>query len=353
MRILDRNDHSVPDQSRSDTPPHPPVPTESNRFESFRPKIAISVGDVAGVGPELAIRCAALPEVTQRCELILYGPRKSIDRVADHLDLARPPIVLDVGNLDDEALAPGKFNAATGLASFEAFERAITDAMSGLVDAIVTGPIQKEAWHAAGIRYPGHTEVLADRTGVDDVCMMLTSDSISCVLVTIHIPLADVSKSLTTDSIIRAIRLGAGALTRRHKRSARITVCGLNPHAGENGLMGHGEEDLIIRPAIESARSDGFDVTGPIPPDTAFTPSMRSRTDVYVCMYHDQGLIPLKALAFDDAVNVTLGIPIVRTSVDHGTAMDIAWQGKASHTSMLAAIEMAIDLADKRMSTDD
>jgi 4-hydroxythreonine-4-phosphate dehydrogenase len=175
--------------------------------------------------------------------------------------------------------------------------------------------------------------------------MMLTSDSISCVLATIHIPLADVPSKLTTHSILRAIRLGAAALSLRHRRPARVTVCGLNPHAGENGMFSHGEEDRLINPAIEDARQDGVHVVGPLPPDTAFTPSMRRQTDVYVCMYHDQGLIPLKALAFDDAVNVTLGLPIVRTSVDHGTALDLAWQGKASHSSMLAAIDMAIDLS--------
>ena len=154
---------------------------------------------------------------------------------------------------------------------------------------------------------------------------------------------------LTTESILRAIRLGAAALSKRLGRAARVTVCGLNPHAGENGLFSHGEEQDVIEPAIEAARTEGIDVTGPLPPDTAFTPrASRSHSDVYVCMYHDQGLIPLKALAFDDAVNVTLGLPIVRTSVDHGTALDLAWQGTANHQSMLAAIAMAIELAVRR-----
>lgn len=135
-------------------------------------------------------------------------------------------------------------------------------------------------------------------------------------------------------------------MSRREKRAARVTVLGLNPHAGENGLMGHGEEANIIQPAIDAARAEGIQIVGPLPPDTAFTPSLRRATDVYVCMYHDQGLIPLKALAFDDAVNVTLGLPIIRTSVDHGTAMDLAWKGTANHASMLAAIQMAVDLQD-------
>ncbi len=303
------------------------------------------MGDVAGIGPELAIRCVGLPEVTDRCVPILFGPEQAISRIADVVQLGQPDHVHDVGGLDAGLLQPGVFSSATGRSSFQAVDQAIAEAIDGQVDAIVTGPIQKEAWHAAGIEFPGHTEMLADRLGITDFCMMLTSESISCVLATIHIPLADVSKSLTTDAILRAIRLGADALAARERRPARVTVCGLNPHAGENGLFSHGEEANVIQPAIVAARTDGIEVIGPVPPDTAFTPAMRSMTDVYVCMYHDQGLIPLKALAFDDAVNVTLGLPIVRTSVDHGTALDLAWQGKASHRSMLAAIRMAIDLA--------
>ncbi len=310
------------------------------------PKIAISVGDVAGVGPELAIHCAGLPEILGRCEPILYGPQNVLAAVADRLGLPLPAGAFDIGRISLDDFAPGRFSAATGRSSFDAFDVAVVHAIRGDVAAVVTGPIQKEAWHAAGIDFPGHTEVLANRTGTNDACMMLTSPIISCVLVTIHVPLADVPAMLSVDAIVKATKLAADALSRREKRPARVTVCGLNPHAGENGLFSHGEEDAIIRPAVDAARALGIEVIGPVPPDTAFTPTMRKNTDVYVCMYHDQGLIPLKALAFDDAVNVTLGLPIVRTSVDHGTAMDLAWQGKANHQSMVAAIEMAIDLTD-------
>lgn len=309
-----------------------------------RPRIAISVGDVAGVGVELALRCAALQQVSNRCLPILYGPKPVITHIAEQLALRSDCQITDVGDVALNQLRPGLTTAQTGQASFDAFDLAVADAMTGHVDAVVTGPIQKEAWHDAGIPFAGHTERLADRTGARDVCMMLTSDQISCVLATIHIALADVPGSLTIDSIVRAIRLGSQAMTNRCDRDPRVTVCGLNPHAGEHGLFSHGEEANIIEPAIEIAREQGINVTGPLPPDTAFTPAIRARTDVYVCMYHDQGLIPLKALAFDDAVNVTLGLPIVRTSVDHGTALDLAWQGTANHGSMLAAIEMAIDL---------
>jgi 4-phospho-D-threonate 3-dehydrogenase / 4-phospho-D-erythronate 3-dehydrogenase len=217
--------------------------------------------------------------------------------------------------------------------------------MQGKIDAIVTGPIQKEAWQAAGIEFPGHTELLASMTQTLSYRMMLTAPEISCVLVTIHIPLADVASSLTIRDVYESIRLASEALSRKLGRQSRVTVCGLNPHAGENGMFSHREEERIIQPAIEMARAAGMFVCGPLSPDTAFVASRRQETDVYVCMYHDQGLIPLKALAFDDAVNVTLGLPIVRTSVDHGTAMDIAWRGVASDKSLRAAIEMAIGLA--------
>ena len=322
-----------------------PVEPTPSQTRSSRPRVAITVGDVAGVGPELAIRCVSLPEVAERCTPILYGPAAAIRKIAQTLKLDIGASIVDVGALDLDSLRPGVVCAETGLASFQAVDKAIEDAIAGRVDAIVTGPIQKEAWHAAGIPFPGHTELLADRTSVDDYCMMLTSQEISCVLATIHVPLADVARLLTSESIIRAIRLGAEAVSRRLGRPARVTVCGLNPHAGENGLFSHGEEQAVIEPAIESARSQGIEVNGPLPPDTAFTPRIRRQTDLYVCMYHDQGLIPLKALAFDDAVNVTLGLPIVRTSVDHGTALDLAWRGTANHQSMLAAIAMAIELA--------
>jgi 4-hydroxythreonine-4-phosphate dehydrogenase len=327
------------------------------RPENERPRIAISVGEGSGVGPELALKCAALREVTDRCVPILWGTAGVLQRVAKKLQLSCPPVrsrsavrsisepvIIDVGGLDCQNVVPGQFNAATGAASYQAVVQAVAATLAGEVAAIVTGPIQKEAWHLAGIAFPGHTELLGQQTGCADYCMMLTSETISCVLATIHIPLADVPSRLSTAGVVRAIRLGAAAARRRLGRSPHVTVCGLNPHAGENGLISHGEEQNIITPAIELARNDGIDVVGPLPPDTAFTPHLREQTDVYICMYHDQGLIPLKALSFDDAVNVTLGLPIVRTSVDHGTALDIAWQGTASHRSMLAAIGMAIDL---------
>ena len=324
----------------------------TNRFEletagdNRKPVIGITVGEAAGVGPELALQCANLPEVTRRCHPIVYGPKAVLRKVADAVGYQLPDQVADVGPLAATAVQAGRFTALSGLASFNAVECAINDAVAGTIDAIVTGPIQKEAWSLAGVAFAGHTELLANRLGVTDYCMMLTSKQISCVLVTIHVPLADVVRLLSVEGVLRAIKLGAQSMEKRHGRSARVTVCGLNPHAGENGLFSHSEEETLIVPAITQARELGINVSDPLPPDTAFTPAIRYNTDVYVCMYHDQGLIPLKALAFDDAVNVTLGLPIVRTSVDHGTALDLAWQSKANHQSMLAAIHMAVDLAD-------
>lgn len=313
----------------------------------MKPVIGITVGDAAGVGPELAMQCAALPEVAARCQPVLYGPVDVLTEIGVAVGRDVPQRIVDIGELKVDSIKPGEFSSESGIASYQAVEAAIEDALAKRIDGIVTGPIQKEAWRLGGVEYPGHTELLADRCEVSDYCMMLTSEQISCVLVTIHVAFADVPRCLSVEGILRSIKLADEAMRKRHRRSARVVVCALNPHAGEHGMFSHAEEERLIVPAIMQARALGIELTGPLPPDTAFTPLMRKNTDVYVCMYHDQGLIPLKALAFDDAVNVTLGLPIVRTSVDHGTALDLAWTGKANHQSMLAAIHMAVDLIDE------
>lgn len=349
-----------------------------------RIKLAITMGDAGGVGPEICLRVWQRPEVRSLCLPVLMGDAGVFARVAHELNLTLPPTItldqlsslpsdaagyiVDCGNLDADSVIPGRYSAATGRASYETVCAAIDAAVQGIVDAIVTGPIQKEAWLQAGISYPGHTELLADRVGRDgshangqhaegratepaDVRMMLASDSIACVLETIHVPLADVAGLLDPVSLARTITMAGDAIGRRNRHRGsllppRIAVCGLNPHAGEHGMFSHGEEERIVIPAIEAARRAGWDVIGPLPPDTAFTPGMRPKVDVYVCLYHDQGLIPLKAISFDDAVNVTLGLPIIRTSVDHGTAMDIAWRGTASCESMIAAIRFAAEMVE-------
>lgn len=340
------------------------APTVPNPFE--RPRLAITVGDVAGVGPEIALKVASTIDVASRCQPILIGPVDALRRIGDTVDVPLPPVasletlgdhryasalIIDCGRVDVENLVPGRFSAQTGLASFQAVKWAIEQTLSGTFAGIVTGPIQKEAWHLAETGYLGHTELLADQTGTLEFSMMLSGSSCSTVLATIHLPLADAVAALSVPRVAQAISQGGLAMERRHRRPPRITVLGLNPHAGEHGLLSHGEEERFIVPAINQVRSWSdcnnrrWQLTGPVPPDTAFTPAMRERTDVHICMYHDQGLIPLKALSFDDAVNVTLGLPIVRTSVDHGTALDLAWKGIANTSSMRSAIDMAIDLS--------
>ena len=250
---------------------------------------------------------------------------------------------IEVKNI--EGIQAGKVNALTGQLSFDVVSRAIDDAIAGDIAAVVTGPIHKEAWNAAGIKYPGHTELFAARAGSGAFCMMMISPKISCSLVTCHVGLKDVASMLSTSRVLEVIRLTHNAIKNMRGRDPRLIVLGLNPHAGENGMFGDREEEQIIIPAINAAREQGIDVVGPLPPDTAFLPEKLAETDGHICMYHDQGLIPFKAIAFDTGVNVTLGLPIVRTSVDHGTALDIAWQGVAGTASMIAAITLAVQLA--------
>ena len=311
------------------------------------PRIAITMGDPAGIGPELCLRLLHDEQVRAICTPIVYGDRGVLDRVNQHLGWPEPDwsAVNDRKMIGAKAVEPGQVSAACGNAAFGYVTHAIVDALADRVDAITTGPIHKEALVAAGWGYPGHTEIFASYTNAPRHCMMLTSEAITCSLVTVHIGYREVPALLTTESIRDTIELTADAMRRIRGRAPRLLVCGLNPHAGEHGLFGDREEERIIAPAIEAARAFGIDVQGPLPPDTAFLPKYRAACDAYVCMYHDQGLIPLKALAFEDAVNVTLGLPIVRTSVDHGTAFDIAWKGIAEVSSFVQAVKLAVKLA--------
>jgi 4-hydroxythreonine-4-phosphate dehydrogenase len=223
----------------------------------------------------------------------------------------------------------------------------VAAATAGRISAIATGPIHKEAFHLAGVPYPGHTELLAALTKTTKVCMMMASDEMIVSLVTAHLPHAQVAKALTEQRVLDVIDLTADALKKIGRTNPHITVCGLNPHAGEAGLLGS-EEKRIIAPAIAKAKARGIRVVGPLPADTAFVASKRCSVDAYVAMYHDQGLIPFKMLAFETGVNITLGLPIVRTSVDHGTAFDIAWKGIASADSLVQSILWAKRLARAR-----
>ncbi len=336
--------------------------TSEKQRGSTLPRIAVTMGDPAGVGPELCLRLLADADIARECIPVVFGDAALLRRVAGKIggQFAAPtialhewpaaargvavPSVLDFQNADAAGVQPGKVSAACGQAAFRYVVAAIDAGLRGEVDAVSTGPLNKEALHAAGHKYPGHTEIFAERMGVARSCMMQYSEEITCSFVTTHVGYAEVPALLTQERILEVIDLTAAALRRIRGREPRLLVCGLNPHAGEGGLFGGREEERIIAPAIEAARARGCEVTGPVPPDTAFTPARRREFDAVVCMYHDQGHIPVKMIAFDSAVNTTLGLPVTRTSVDHGTAFDIAWRGIASPGSLFSAVRLAARL---------
>lgn len=327
------------------------------------PRIAVTMGDPAGVGPEICLRLLSNAAISEICLPVIFGDAAVLTRCAREAGLDPPrriiaqfdwpsaaagldtPAVLDWHGFDQSGFTPGRVSAATGAAAFTYVEKSIAAVLAGEVAAVATAPMSKEALHAAGIPYPGHTEIFAEKTGAARSCMAFFSDELCCSLVTVHIGYQDVPAQLTPGRILDVIELTDAAVRKIRRRAPRLAVCGLNPHAGEHGLFGRREEEDIILPAIEMARQKGLEVTGPLPPDTAFIESRRRHTDAYVCMYHDQALIPLKTLAFDSAVNTTLGLPIVRTSVDHGTACDIAWQGLANPNSLFEAVKLAVRLS--------
>jgi 4-hydroxythreonine-4-phosphate dehydrogenase len=320
------------------------------------PRIAVTTGDPAGIGPEICLQLLANTAASEICQPIVFGDRIVLEKAAkecglqfntkvvSRLEEAEGPSVLDLGEIATGDYEIGSINASTGRAGYRYVTKAIDAALAGKVDAVTTGPLNKEALHMAGVPFPGHTEILASRTRSDRACMLQYSEEIRCVFVTTHVGYAEVPALLTEKRILDVIELAAEAMERIRGRKPRFLCCGLNPHAGENGLFGDGEEEKVIAPALEEARSRGIDITGPLPPDTAFLPARRKEYDCVVCMYHDQGHIPLKALAFDKAVNTTLGLPIIRTSVDHGTALDIAGQGIANPSSLFEALKLAAQL---------
>lgn len=330
---------------------------------SRRPRIAVTMGDAAGIGPEICLRllesaeqrkdclpivigdATILKRVASQCQIPLRTPFVSLKDAIEGTSLDTVPLIIDCESFSNSLPKPGQISRETGLASFHYVNLAIDLIESKKIQAVVTGPIHKEAWQAADIPYPGHTELFASRTETSDYCMMMTAPSFSCSLVTTHVGLRDVPQLLTGELIFRVTRLTATALTRILGRRPRLAMLGLNPHAGEGGLFGNLEEEKIIQPAAVMARREGIDITDPLPPDTAFLPSLRQQIDGYICMYHDQGLIPFKAFNFDSGVNITLGLPINRTSVDHGTALDIAGKGIADPSSLFAAVELAAKLA--------
>lgn len=291
----------------------------------MKPRVGITVGDPAGIGPEIALKAAAERRVLDVCEPVLYGPRGSAAR----------------------AFTPGALSAAAGRAAYDAIVEAVRDATAGAIDAIATAPINKEAFALAGLPWKGHTDLLAHLTGTPRVAMMFHADALRVVLATIHVPLAEVPRLLTRDVAEFTIDVTAREMPRFGIGRPRIAVAGLNPHAGEHGVIGREDDDVLV-PAIAAYRERGVEVSGPWPADTVFGRATRGEFDVVIACYHDQGLIPVKLLAFGRAVNVTLGLPIVRTSVDHGTAFDIAGRGTADPGSLVEAILLAATLAATR-----
>jgi 4-hydroxythreonine-4-phosphate dehydrogenase len=323
--------------------------------------IALTMGDPAGIGGELTLRAwlagldvdfLALDDPDRLAgvakSLGLDVPIRIVNRAADAAAIHRQALPVLPVKLAEPAI-PGHPNPANAAAVVASIERATALCLAGEACAMVTNPINKAALYQAGFHYPGHTEFLAVLTGAaGQQIMMLASPHLKVVPVTVHASLRASIAMLTTQMIIDAARTTAAALRRDFGLAQpRLAVAGLNPHAGEQGALGD-EESALIQPAIDVLRADGIDVSGPWPPDTMFTPAARQRYDVAICMYHDQALIPLKTLDMDHGVNVTLGLPIVRTSPDHGTAYDIAGKGAADPSSLIAAITLAAELAGSR-----
>ena len=321
------------------------------------PQVAVTMGDAAGIGPEIIV--GALTGEDPFPGVVVVGDAGRLRRAASVLGVevevvaveapAEPVSAGAIACIDldviDEDLPFGELSAQAGEGAYLAVERAVALARAGEVDAICTAPLNKQALHLAGHRYPGHTELLAELTGVSDYAMMLTTPSLRVIHVTTHIGLIDAIEAIAPPRVERVIRLGHATLRTGGIDSPRIAVCGINPHAGENGLFGRGEEAEKIEPAVAAAVADGIDVHGPLPADTAFFRAVRGDFDLVVAMYHDQGHGPIKVLGLDEGVNVTVGLPVVRTSVDHGTAFDIAGQGIADPGSLRAALREAVRLA--------
>ena len=326
------------------------------------PIVGITMGDAAGIGPEIIVKALGVKRVYEWCRPVVIGDarrlRKAAQIVGARTSIHAVPDPANAGQrfgeIDciDIALVPedlpfGKLSAAAGNAAYHFIARAVELATAGKIAAICTAPLNKEALHAGGHVYPGHTELLAKLSNTPEVSMMLTTPKMRVIHVTTHIGLLDAIEKIEPSLVERTIRRGHEALARAGITRPRIAVCGINPHAGEHGLFGRGEEEKKIGPAIESLRQRGIAVEGPLPADTLFFRAGRGDFDLVVAMYHDQGHGPVKVLGLEAGVNVTVGLPFVRTSVDHGTAFDIAGTGQADERSMVEALRQAVALAPK------
>ena len=332
-------------------------------MQAYRPIVGITMGDAAGVGPEIILKSFEhrLVHETSRSFVIgdasilerakkFTGSTKEIRRI-DHPQQAQfdPAVIdcLDLALLPD-TLPIGEVSAEAGNAAFQYLAKAIGFANDKEIDAICTAPLNKEAWQKGGHLYPGHTEILAELTGTADYSMMLSAPNLKVIHVTTHVGIIDAINMITPERVLHVIKLAHETLSKAGIASPKIAVCGINPHAGENGLFGYGEEAEKIVPAVEQAQAEGIDVQGPLPADTLFFRTVRGDFDIVVAMYHDQGHGPVKVLGLESGVNITVGLPIIRTSVDHGTAFDIAGTGIADEKSLVEALRQAVELAPKK-----
>ena len=328
-----------------------------------RPIVAITMGDAAGIGPEVVVKALAVRDAYDVCRPVVVGDAarlvkaaglsrvnvivRAIDRPADAVDRRGTIDCIDLGLIPAD-LPFGALSAVAGDAAYRYIEHAVALAIAGDVDAICTAPVNKAALHAGGHVFPGHTEILAHLTGTTEVSMLLCTPKLRVIHCTTHVGLLDAIERIDAGLVERTIRRGHDVLVRWGIAAPRVAVCGINPHAGEQGLFGRGEEAIKIAPGIDAARRGGIDVTGPLPADTLFFRAVRGDFDLVVAMYHDQGHCPVKVLGLDTGVNITVGLPVVRTSVDHGTAFDIAGTGVADERSLLEALRQAASIASKR-----
>jgi 4-hydroxythreonine-4-phosphate dehydrogenase len=326
---------------------------------SERPVIAVTMGDPTGVGPEIIVKAAAGADLPAFCVPVIVGDIARLRRAAevcgvslDFLTVTSPRevrpaagqlAVLNVGQVPS-GLPFGQLSPAAGEAAYLFVETAARLAFERQVDAICTAPLNKEALHAAGHPFPGHTELLAQLTGAPEVSMMLSAPGLLVIHVTTHVGLVDAIERIDPGLVYRTVRRGHDTVVAAGTEHPAIAVCGINPHAGENGLFGRGEEETKIIPGLERARREGINALGPLPADTVFFRAGRGDFDLVVAMYHDQGHGPIKVLGLESGVNITVGLPVIRTSVDHGTAFDIAGTGKASERSLVEALRQAAAL---------
>lgn len=311
-----------------------------DKVGKMRPRIALTMGDPAGIGPELAVRAAQDPAVKAEMDVVIYGSHSIISKAAERFANGAMLELAITSNLHFNDVPIGQENAACGKAALDAVRSATMDVLNGRIDAIVTCPMNKASVNLAGIPFTGHTEYIAELCGCDNYAMMQSAGDLRVIFVTTHIALNKVAEKVTFERIVEVTRLLNQAVMAEGISTPKLAAAAVNPHAGEQGFMGREDEDTV-KPALEFLRKEGIDISGPFPPDTLFIENIRKKFDGIVSMYHDQGHIPFKMLAFDRGVNSTMGLPIIRTSVDHGTAFEIAWQGIADTGSLTAALHLA------------